>query len=109
MSFPLNYSEFVRSRSGNLPKWRSKSRQKRSTSMRPYGCVAACLLFLVAPLLLFGQSQSPIMVTLDLGNPGPVIPDDFIGLSYETKEALAGTQGEHTFSASNSALIRTFR
>lgn len=48
-------------------------------------------------------------MTVPLDNVGPAIPDDFIGLSYETQHILAGTNGEHSFSTSNSALVRIFK
>lgn len=78
--------------------------------MRRFRYSVALSLFLAAPLLASSPSvQSPVTVTLDLGGRGPLIPDDFIGLSYETQNVLAGAHGEHSFSATNSSLIRTFK
>jgi hypothetical protein len=54
-------------------------------------------------------AQSPVVVTLNLNNPGPAIPDNFIGLSYETSHVLPDAKGAHYFSPSNAALIKTFQ
>ncbi len=71
--------------------------------MKWLGCIAAFFLFSLAAL-----AQSPVVVTLNPGNPGPAIPDDFIGLSYESQHVLPDGNGSHLFSASNTALIKTF-
>src|SRR5690349_9973759 len=71
--------------------------------MKRFVCVAAFLL-----LLSTARAQSPVVVDLNLDNPGPTIPDHFIGLSYETQHVLPNSNGSHLFSASNTALIKTF-
>jgi hypothetical protein len=42
-------------------------------------------------------------------NIGPAIPADFNGLSFEMQRVLAETNGSHFFSATNKALIATFK
>lgn len=111
MSSLLQHSECesVSFNRGDILKRSSKPRQNTVGSMRRRERIAACALSLAALLsALSAPAQSPITVTVDLSKPGPVIPDDFIGLSYETQQVM-GSHGEHTFSASNSALIRTFK
>ena len=71
--------------------------------MKGFACTAALFLFVPAPPV-----ESPIVVTLNLRSPGPTIPEDFIGLSYETQHVLPDSNGSHVFSASNAALIKTF-
>jgi hypothetical protein len=60
-------------------------------------------------LLSAAVAQSPVGISLNLANPGSVIPDHFIGLSYETEHVLADVNGKHYFSSSNQSLIRTFQ
>ncbi len=71
--------------------------------MKWLGCIAVFFLFPLAAL-----AQSPVVVTLNLGNSGPAIPEDFIGLSYESQHVLPDGNGSHLFSASNTALIKAF-
>jgi hypothetical protein len=54
-------------------------------------------------------AQSPVSVVLDPQNPGAEIPSDFVGLSFEMQRVLADTNGNHFFSATNRALIATFK
>jgi len=54
-------------------------------------------------------AQSPVTVTVNLNNPGPAIPDHFLGLSYEMSHVLPDAHGAHYFSPSNTALIKTFQ
>jgi hypothetical protein len=60
-------------------------------------------------LLSAALAQSPVAIKLNLSNPGPAIPDRFIGLSYETRHVLADSGGGHYFSAGNQSLIKTFQ
>lgn len=55
------------------------------------------------------QAQPPVRVTLDPRRPGPEIPPDFVGLSFEMQRVLPDTNGGHFFSATNRALIATFQ
>jgi hypothetical protein len=48
-------------------------------------------------------------VTVDTEHPGPEIPDDFSGLSFETETLLPSGEGVRYFSNSNRALVETFR
>jgi hypothetical protein len=54
-------------------------------------------------------AQMPVAVTLDSQTVGAEIPADFVGLSFEMQRVLADTNGHHFFSATNQALIATFK
>ena len=54
----------------------------------------------------------PVTVTIDAGHPGPVVPGDFAGLSFERGPLLspgnAGVSG-NLFSPASNSLITLFR
>ena len=54
----------------------------------------------------------PVTVTIDVGHPGPAVPDDFAGLSFERGPLLspgnAGVSG-NLFSPDNNSVITLFR
>jgi hypothetical protein len=54
-------------------------------------------------------AHAPVSIRLDPQNPGAEIPADFSGLSFEMQRVLADTNGGHFFSATNHALIATFK
>lgn len=54
------------------------------------------------------QAQSPITVTLDT-KPGPAIPDDFAGFSFEMEKLLPDSKGGYYFSPTNKPLITLFQ
>jgi len=53
----------------------------------------------------------PVTVTIDAGHPGPVVPDDFAGLSFERGPLNPGNAGVsgNLFSPVNNSLITLFR
>ncbi len=51
-------------------------------------------------------TEVPASVTIDASNPSAQIPDDYAGLSYETKRELADAEGKHYFSPDNAPLIQ---
>jgi hypothetical protein len=53
----------------------------------------------------------PVTITIDAGHPGPVVPDDFAGLSFERGPLNPGNAGVagYLFSAANSSLVTLFR
>jgi hypothetical protein len=53
----------------------------------------------------------PVTITMDAGHPGPVIPDDFAGLSFERGPLNAGNAGVSgdMFSPDDHALVTLFR
>jgi len=59
-----------------------------------------------------GPGARPVTVTIDDGHPGPVVPGDFAGLSFERGPLLspgnAGVSG-NLFSPANNSLITLFR
>jgi hypothetical protein len=59
-----------------------------------------------------GPGAHPVTVTIDAGHPGPTVPDDFAGLSFERGPLLspgnAGVSG-NLFSPDNNSLITLFR
>lgn len=56
-----------------------------------------------------GHAQMSVAVTLDSHAAGAEIPVDFVGLSFEIQRVLADTYGNHFFSATNHALVATFK
>ncbi len=80
----------------------------RSSRTR-YFCVIA---FFCGGILISGTNglaQMPVAVTLNPHAAGPEIPADFVGLSFEMQRVLADSNGNHFFSATNRALIATFK
>ena len=55
------------------------------------------------------QAQPTVSVQMDVSNPGPEIPADFVGLSFEMQRVLADTNGWHFFNAENKNLVATFK
>src|SRR5690349_24532388 len=53
----------------------------------------------------------PVTVTIDAGHPGPVVPDDFAGLSFERGPLVDGDAGVsgNVFSPASNSLITLFR
>src|SRR5258708_40057491 len=53
----------------------------------------------------------PVTITIDAAHPGPVIPDDFAGLSFERGPLTPGNAGVagDLFSPGNNSLITLFR
>jgi hypothetical protein len=51
--------------------------------------------------------QSPVTLSVDQSSAGQLIPDDFSGVSYETK-MLLNSHGQHYFSPDNRRLISMF-
>jgi hypothetical protein len=62
--------------------------------------------------LLFASiclAASPITVTVDTKSPGPAIPEDFGGFSFEIARVLPNPDGKYVFSADNKPLVDIFR
>ena len=51
------------------------------------------------------QSQSSVTIAVDTGSTGIIIPDDFIGLSFETQSVLPITNGKYIFAPENHQLL----
>jgi hypothetical protein len=53
----------------------------------------------------------PVTITIDDGHPGPVVPDDFAGLSFERGPLNPGNAGVagYLFSPANNSLVALFR
>jgi hypothetical protein len=64
---------------------------------------------LFASAALFCHAQSPFAIRLTPQKTGAAIASDFVGLSFEMQYVLAGTNGNHFFTAKNQALIATFK
>lgn len=73
----------------------------------PWPPIIAAWLF--ALFAICGRAQLSVGVVLDPQHPGAEIPADFAGLSFEMQRVLADTNGNHFFSATNTALIATFK
>jgi len=67
----------------------------------------------VTILLLFAalsaQAQSPVAIEIHPEKPGSTIPEDFLGLSFETSSVLPKPDGRYLFRPDNSRLIRLFQ
>ncbi|NCY22642.1 hypothetical protein EBX31_11900, partial [bacterium] len=56
------------------------------------------------------RAGSPVTVRMDMERPTRTIPEDFCGLSYETKMVLANTNtGKHYFRGDNLPLVTAFK
>jgi len=55
------------------------------------------------------RPASPIALKLDAASPGPTIPDNFAGLSFEMRRLLPRPDGSHEFRADHPALLNLFR
>jgi hypothetical protein len=71
----------------------------------------AIFLFVFASvaLALPAGAEPAVKVELLPQQPGPAIGADFVGLSFEMRDVLADTNGNHFFSPSNKKLIATFK
>ncbi len=67
------------------------------------------LLILVASLPLPALPPVQVTVTVDSSHPAPALPDDYAGLSYETKREMPDEAGKYYFSGNNTALATMFR
>ncbi len=58
-----------------------------------------------------GPGTHPITITIDAEHPGPVVPDDFAGLSFERGPLNPGNAGVpgYLFSPANNSLVTLFR
>jgi hypothetical protein len=58
-----------------------------------------------------GPGAHPVTITIDAGSPGPVVPDDFAGLSFEVGPLRPGNNGVpgYLFSSGNDSLVTLFR
>ena len=66
-------------------------------------------LMLIASLLILAvRAESNVTVTIDASKPGVAIPSDFLGVSYETRMALA-KNGVHYFRPDNAPLLAMFK
>jgi hypothetical protein len=66
-------------------------------------------LWLLVVIAFPGHAQSIINIELLPEQPGQRIDPDFTGLSFEMREVLADTNGNHFFSPANKRLIATFK
>ncbi len=58
-----------------------------------------------------GPNTHPVTVTIDAGHPGPVVPGDFAGLSFERGPLSPGNAGVsgNIFNPANNSLVTLFR
>src|SRR5579863_7454359 len=71
-----------------------------------------CLVLILAfACLAAGRLDAQVVINLgvDVQHPGPAIPADFVGLSFEMQRVLPDTNGWHFFSPKNKPLIATFK
>jgi hypothetical protein len=64
--------------------------------------------FAAAGMLVL-KADVPVVVTVNSNQPGPQIPANFAGLSYETKREMPDAQGKYYFSPQNAPLIKLFQ
>ena len=70
------------------------------------------MLFAAGPGRRYARSGShPVTITIDAEHPGPVVPDDFAGLSFERGPLNPGHAGvgDYLFSPANNSLAALFR
>jgi len=70
------------------------------------GIIALMLVMFTALAI---PAQVNVGVRLDPEQPGPAIPADFVGLSFEMQRVLPDTNGSYFFSPENRSLIATFK
>jgi Malectin domain len=80
----------------------SKKISTQKNVLRAFLTVSLALL--VLSIGEVAQAQSPVTVTLSPSSPGAAIPDDYIGLSYET----ASINGGNYFRPTNQPLLQVF-
>lgn len=67
-------------------------------------------IFCCLALMGHAWAGSPVTVRVDIEKPIRTIPEDFCGLSYETKMVLPNTKtGKHYFRGDNLPLITAFK
>src|SRR5260370_6592093 len=81
---------------------KSKKISIQKNVLRPF--YAASLPLLALSTVEGAQEQSSVAVTLSPGSPGAAIPDDYIGLSYET----GSINGGNYFRPTNQPLLQVF-
>ncbi len=72
--------------------------------LRSLACAGA-----VALLCPIALARTPVTVTVETSSLGYSIPEDFCGLSFETKTLLPDANGGRLFSGTNAPLITLFR
>ena len=77
--------------------------------IRPLGFSPTCLLICSLLLLcsMVAHAQSPVTITLDTKS-GPLISQDFAGLSFEMEKVLPDASGGYFFSPTNQPLLGLF-
>ena len=55
------------------------------------------------------MAVTPVAITIDAARPGPAIPPDYFGLSFESELLLPDKTGRHYFSPDNKPLAALFR
>src|SRR5713226_7584668 len=57
------------------------------------------------------RAPHPVTITIDAEHPGPVVPDDFAGLSFERGPLTSGNAGVsgNLFTPANNSLVTLFR
>jgi hypothetical protein len=101
--------------SNMLPRRASPSSPPRSQSHRRLIFQTRSKVFfqfvfgLIAAVALPAGARAVVSVELLPQQPGPAISADFFGLSFEMRDVLADTNGNHFFSPSNKKLIATFK
>ena len=69
---------------------------------------ALCALITVS-ICVAALAATPVTVTIDASKTGAKIPEDFVGLSCETKLMLPSDDGQHYFRPDNAALTAMFK
>lgn len=69
------------------------------------------VLFPIVPISVFCQTNTTdtVFIVPDLQAVGKIIPENYIGLSYETKVLLPDENGHYYFNANNKALVNIFK
>jgi len=70
---------------------------------------AAAMIMATAVFSAALWSQSAVTIRVDASQPGALISEDFLGLSFETARVLPNPDGTYYFSAQNEHLVALFR
>ena len=75
-----------------------------------FGTVAVTICSLLAVAQSIAQNTTPVELTIDPSSATFMIPDDYLGLSFETASILPDSKGAYTyFRADNAPLITMFK
>src|ERR1700749_1648691 len=79
--------------------------RRQSNEMKLFSGMICAGVFCAGTLL----ADSPVRLDVQSNSSGFAIPEDFVGLSFETSNLLPDKKGKYLFSAENKQLISLFK